>query len=266
MEVRGVDLAVSEVGRGTPVLWGHGLTSSRAQEEVMGLGICDLPTDRYRLVRYDARGHGESGGTTDPADYAYPSLAADQLALADALGIDRLVAGGMSMGSGTALHTAVAAPERVRALVLGIPPTAWEGRRERGATYRNRGQVLEEEGLDAFIDLSLAEPWPELFAPFADQLTAGIRERYSSYDPAILAPLLKGVGASDLPDPEAVAALTMPTLILAWEGDPVHPRVTADRLGELLPHAEVVVAASLREVLAWPGLVVDFLDRVAQPT
>ena len=39
--------------------------------------------DRYRLIRYDARGHGESGATADPADYAYPSLAADQLALAD---------------------------------------------------------------------------------------------------------------------------------------------------------------------------------------
>lgn len=261
MEVRGVDLAVEESGTGTPVLWGHGLTSSMAAEVAMGLGVVDLPEDRYRVVRYDARGHGDSGGTTDPADYAYPGLAADQLGLADALGIDRFVVGGLSMGSATALHTAVAAPDRVLALVLGIPPTAWEGRQARGAAYRDRGRIIEEEGLDAFIAVAMAEPLAEIFAPFAELVTAGIRARYESYDPAILAPLLTGVGGSDLPAPEAVAELKMPVLVLAWEGDPVHPQATAERLGELLPQADVVVAPTLRDVLAWSARVREFLDR-----
>ncbi|HEY8057265.1 MAG TPA: alpha/beta fold hydrolase [Acidimicrobiales bacterium] len=261
MEVQGVDLAVEESGTGTPVLWGHGLTSSMAAEEAMGFGVVDLPADRYRVVRYDARGHGDSGGTTRPADYAYPVLAADQLGLADALGIDRFVVGGMSMGSATALHTAVAAPDRVLALVLGIPPTAWEGRQARGAAYRDRGRIIEEEGLEAFIELAMAEPLAEIFAPLADLVTAGIRARYESYDPAILAPLLTGIGGSDLPAPGAVAELTMPVLVLAWEGDPVHPQATAERLGELLRQAEIAVASSLRDVLAWSGLVREFLDR-----
>jgi 3-oxoadipate enol-lactonase len=261
VEVRGVDLAVEESGTGTPVLWGHGLTSSMAAEEAMGLGVLDLPESRYRVVRYDARGHGESGATTDPDDYTYPRLAADQLGLADALGIDRFVVGGLSMGSATALHTAVAVPDRVLALVLGIPPTAWQGRQARGAAYRDRGRIIEEEGLDAFIDVATAEPLAEIFAPFAELVTAGIRARYESYDPAVLAPLLTGVGRSDLPAPEAVAELTMPVLVLAWEGDPVHPQATAERLGELLPQAEIVVAPTLRDVMAWSGRVREFLDR-----
>ncbi|HEY5886596.1 MAG TPA: alpha/beta fold hydrolase [Acidimicrobiales bacterium] len=261
MEVRGVDLAVEDTGTGTPVLWGHGLTSSMAAEAAMGLGVVDLPEVRYRVVRYDARGHGDSGGTTDPDDYAYPSLAADELGLADALGIDRFVVGGMSMGSATALHTAVAAPDRVLALVLGIPPTAWEGRQARGAAYRDRGRIIEEEGLEAFIELAMAEPLADIFAPFAELVTEGIRARYESYDPEILAPLLTGVGGSDLPGAEAVAELTMPVLVLAWAGDPVHPQATAERLGELLRQAEIVVASSLRDVLAWSGLVREFLDR-----
>ncbi len=264
VEVRGVDLAVEESGTGTPVLWGHGLTSSMAAEVAMGFGVVDLPEDRYRVVRYDARGHGDSGGTTDPAAYAYPGLAADQLGLADALGIDRFAVGGMSMGSGTALHTAVAAPDRVLALVLGIPPTAWEGRRERGAVYGDRGRVIAEQGMDAFIEQAMAEPLAEIFAPFAEQVTAGIRDRYESYDPAVLAPLLTGVGGSDLPDPDAVAMLPMPVLVLAWDGDPVHPRATAERLAELLPQAEVVIAPTLRDVLGWSGRVLEFLDRVVQ--
>lgn len=265
MEVRGVDLAVEDTGTGTPVLWGHGLTSSMAAEAAMGMGVADLPADRYRLIRYDARGHGESGATADPADYAYPSLAADQLALVDALGIDRFVSGGMSMGTGTALHVAVAAPDRVQALVLGIPPTAWEGRRARGATYQDRGRVIRDEGMAAFVEGAMAEPLAPIFEPFADLVRAGIRDRYEDYDPDVLAPLLTGVGGSDLPPPDAIATLTMPVLVLAWTGDPVHPEATAARLAELLPQAEVVVAATLQEVVAWKDRVVAFLDGVTQP-
>ena len=260
-EVRGVDLAVEDRGAGTPVIWGHGLTSSMAAEEAMGMGVADLPADRYRLVRYDARGHGGSGATEDPGDYTYPALAADQLGLADALGIDRFVTGGMSLGSGTALHVAVTAPERVRALVLGIPPTGWEGRRARGATYQDRGRLLREQGRAALLDAVMAEPLAPIFEPFAEQVEVGIRARYESYDTEVLAPLLTGIGGSDLPDPDAIATLTMPVLVLAWRGDPVHPEATAERLAELLPQAEVVVSDSLREVVTWKDRVVAFLDR-----
>ena len=265
VEVRGVELAVEDSGAGTPVLWGHGLTSSMAAEAAMGMGVADLPEDRYRLVRYDARGHGESGATADPADYTYPSLAADQLALADALGVDRFVSGGMSMGTGTALHVAVSASDRVRALVLGIPPTAWEGRRARGATYQDRGRVIREQGLAAFVEGAMAEPLAPIFEPFADLVRSGIRDRYEDYDPEVLAPLLTGVGGSDLPAEDAIAALRMPVLVLAWQGDPVHPEATAERLAELLPQAELVSAASLREVFTWKDRVVAFLDEALQP-
>lgn len=262
VEVRGVDLAVVDTGAGTPVLWGHGLTSSMAAEEAMGMAVVDLPDDRYRVIRYDARGHGESGATSQPEDYTYPSLAADQLALADALGLDRFVTGGMSMGTGTALHVAVSVPERVLALVLGIPPTGWEGRRAQGAEYQDRGRLLREQGREALMDAVLAAPLAPIFQPFADTVTAGIRARYESYDEAVLAPLLTGIGGSDLPDPEAIAALTMPVLVLAWKGDPVHPEATAVRLRELLPHAEVELADDLRQVFGWRARVTAFLDEV----
>jgi pimeloyl-ACP methyl ester carboxylesterase len=263
--VEGVELAVAESGTGTPVIWGHGLTSSMAAEKAMGMGVADLPEDRYRLIRYDARAHGDSGATLDPEDYTYPALAADQLALADALGVNRFVTGGMSLGTGTALHVAVTAPERVLALVLGIPPTGWEGRRARGATYQDRGRLLREQGRDALIDTVMSEPLAPIFAPFAEQVEAGIRARYESYDPEVLAPLLTGIGGSDLPDPDAIATLTMPVLVLAWTGDPVHPEATAERLAQLLPQAEVVVSGSLKEVFGWRDRVVTFLDSVLAP-
>jgi pimeloyl-ACP methyl ester carboxylesterase len=260
VEARGVDLAVSEVGRGTPLIWGHGLTSDRSQEDRMGFFVPQLSEDRYRVVRYDARGHGASGASADPADYGYPALAQDQLALADALGIDRYVAAGASLGAGTALHAAVAAPDRIRALVLTIPPTGWEGRQDRGRRYRAAGDLLRAEGVEAVLEQVLAEPLAPLFEPFADQVRAGVADRYRSFDPGVLATVLAGVGASDLPDREEIARIAVPTLVLAWAGDPVHPEATAHELGRLIAGAEVEVAPSLRDVLGWSERVRAFLD------
>jgi 3-oxoadipate enol-lactonase len=260
--VRGVDLAVRDTGTGTPFLWGHGLTSSMSAEDQMGVMTPQPDPERFRLIRYDARGHGDSTGTTEVADYPYPELARDQLALADALGLDRFITGGASLGTGTALHVAAQAPERVLALVLMIPPTGWEGRRERAGFYEASGNFVTEHGIDAFIELAEKEPIAPVFEPFADQLQAAVRGRYEPFDPAVLSALLRGVGPSDLPSKEAIATIPVPTLILAWEGDPVHPESTAETLAELIADTETHVAPSLREVLAWPDLIRAFLDRV----
>ena len=111
--VRGAGLEVDDPGAdGHPFLWGHGLTSSMASEDSTGVfGWRDALGDGWRVVRYDARGHGASSATSDEADYAWPNLALDSLALLDALGLDRVVLGGASMGAATALHAAVLAPE-----------------------------------------------------------------------------------------------------------------------------------------------------------
>ncbi len=264
MKVRGVDLALTDVGTGPALVWGHGLTSNRAQDDQMGLLPPRLPEDEFRVVRYDARGHGESEGTTDPDDYDYEALARDQLALADALGIERFAAGGASLGAGTALHTAVLAPERLWALVLVIPPTAWEGRRERGAWYTESARMAEEDGLDALTERALAEPVPTLFQPFAAEMLKVTRERYTGWDPAVLAALLRGVGRSDLPSPEEVAAVAVPTLVLAWVGDAVHPVATAERLGQLVEGAEVHVSDTLRDLATWGATARAFLEARAQ--
>ncbi|MEY2461202.1 MAG: 3-oxoadipate enol-lactonase, partial [Acidimicrobiaceae bacterium] len=85
--------------------------------------------DRWRLIRYDARGHGESEGSDERRDYAIESLAKDLLGLLDQLSIERAVLGGASLGALTALQAAVLAPGRVDALVIALPPAAGRARR-----------------------------------------------------------------------------------------------------------------------------------------
>src|SRR5262245_15716412 len=70
----------------------------------------------FSIVRYDTRGHGASG--VPAGDYSLDDLGADVLRLADALGIERFAFCGLSLGGMIAQWLAVAAPDRVTAVVL----------------------------------------------------------------------------------------------------------------------------------------------------
>lgn len=255
VDLRGVALDVDDTGEGRPFLWGHGLRSSRASEAERGLFDWSGLGSGVRRISYDARGHGESGFTDDPDHYRWPELARDLLALADALGLDRFVAGGASMGCATALHAAVQAPERIEALVLVIPPTAWATRAARAAVYREQADAVEVGGLAAYLDLQAQAPIPGLFAA-----EPHLARRLPAVAEAHLATVMRGAAASDLPPADDLARLERPALILAWDTDPAHPRSTAEELARVLPTAELEVAADLDAVRAWPARLDAFLS------
>lgn len=242
------DLACSESGEGRPFVWAHGLTSSRRSEDTSGL--FDWSGVAARVIRYDARSHGESPTSTEPDAHRWDRLAVDLLDLADDLGLDRFACGGASMGCATTLHAAVTSPERIEAMVLVIPPTAWETRSAQAALY---------EGFAAMPAADLkagmaARPVAPIFADEPD-----LARRQPDIPDEVLATVLTGAGRSDLPPREAVAALDQPTLILAWDTDPGHPVSTAAALHDLLGDSELSIARTLAEVRRWPEAVARFL-------
>lgn len=255
----GVTLAydLSGPADGPVVLSAHGLTSSRASEDASGVfDWSAVPAAGFRMVRYDARGHGRSGGRSDPGDYTWPRLAEDLLALADEVaGHQPVDVIGTSMGVGTALWAAVRGPERFRRLVLVIPPTAWATRPGQAQMYEMGARFVEERGLDAFVRGSaVLPPLPILDAAAAWPLPApDIAE-------SLLPTVFRGAATTDLPDPEAIAALPHPVLLLPWADDPGHPVSTAERLLELLPNATMHVARTPDDLRAWGSRIVDFLE------
>jgi len=257
VRVRGALLAIQRRGHGRAFYWGHGLTSSSAQEDQAGLRLWERLRDGWEVLRVDARGHGASSAETDPHAYRWSDLAADCLALADALGHDRIVAGGASMGAAVALHAAVAAPERIDALILMIPPTAWATRAAQASRYRADADLAEREGLEALAAAEALRPPIPIFSGLFDPAEMA-RVRYAAQDASVLPAILRGAAASDFPDPDAVARLRQPTLLLAWEGDEGHPLSTAVRLAELLPDATLSVARRVQDLGAWPRLVAEF--------
>jgi pimeloyl-ACP methyl ester carboxylesterase len=277
MHVRGVDLAVRESGQGLPFFWGHGLLGSMAQEDDADLLDWSEIEHSARLLRYDARGHGRSEATLDPADCRWPELARDMLALADAFGADRPALGGLSMGCATALHAAAAAPDRVEALVLVAPPTAWGTRSRQVRIYRVLAAVIERVGLAplrwaASLGVGLAPlRWAASLgslapsAPHLTKLQSSVAAHLRRADRRAVVTALRGAAASDLREPDALRAVDAPALVLAWRGDPAHPISTAERLAALLPRGDLRVATSLGEVRAWSPVIRDFLAALKPP-
>jgi pimeloyl-ACP methyl ester carboxylesterase len=256
--LRDVELAYEESGEGRTLVWGHGLSSSRSNEDDFGLLDWARLADACRLLRYDARGHGESGFTSEPTGYSWEELALDQLALADAVGIDGYVAGGASMGCGTALHAAVVAPERVRALLLLIPPTAWETRQAQIGIWEQVADLIEGSGIDAVVTGLKAMPVPDPLVG-RDDWAEAMERSVRAADPRRLAGVFRGAAYADLPARPQIAALDVPALILAWSGDPGHPESTATELADLLPRADLFVAHTGDELATFSDRALAFL-------
>jgi pimeloyl-ACP methyl ester carboxylesterase len=267
MRIRDVDMNVRAAGNGRPFIWGHGLMFSMAMEDALGIFGFTRPADKTnaRIIRYDARGHGLSGGSRNAADYAWPALARDMLAVADAVGTERFIAGGQSMGAATALWAAMAAPDRIDALVLATPPTAWEMRAAQAALYAQMAAVVEGKGIAALRAIFEAQPSkPGWLWEWSSQSggPAHIARALDYLDPGPLPYVLRGAGQTDMPAQAALRGLAVPTLILAWSDDPVHPLAAAETLAGLLPDARLEIARDATAVLAWPDRVRAFLARL----
>jgi len=262
VRVRGTDLNVRESGKGRPFLWGHGLLVSMAQEDDVGLFDWVHKLRGIRLIRYDARGHGGSKATYRSEDYRWPALAADMLGLADALGVEKTILGGLSMGCATALHAALLQPERVEALLLVAPPTGWESRPRQARIYRVGSGILSWTGLGAFRLLSRL-PLPTRSESIVAKMQQSLVSYLADSDDRAVVAALSGAADSDLPPLTALRKLAIPVLILAWRYDPAHPVATAETLARSIPNATLHVAEGLDDIRAWPELITEFLEHIA---
>ncbi|MGA1565896.1 MAG: alpha/beta fold hydrolase [Ilumatobacteraceae bacterium] len=257
--VRSAELSFERGGTGTSLLWGHGLTSSMQLDSEFAPIDWIRVRSRADVVRYDARGHGDSTTTEELLGYGWDELALDQLALAESLGIDRYVAAGRSMGTSTALHAAITAPERIIGLVLVIPPTGWETRAAQRDLYLRRADLIESRDLDSVIAAARSVPAPDPFgAEWHDRFERNLR----SADLPRRAHILRGAATADMPPPDAIANIAVPTTILAWSGDPGHPVSSAERLAELIDGARLVVARSRDDLDVWTDEIMMLLERV----
>jgi pimeloyl-ACP methyl ester carboxylesterase len=111
--VAGGDLRVVEwPGDGPVVLAAHGITANA----LSWARVAELLGGRIRLIAPDLRGRARSNGL--PGPYGMAAHAADLIAVADHLGLDRVPLAGHSMGGFVVASTAAAYPDRISAVLL----------------------------------------------------------------------------------------------------------------------------------------------------
>ncbi|MEA2443558.1 MAG: hypothetical protein QOJ12_850 [Thermoleophilales bacterium] len=256
-------LSGEESGDGPPVVLLHGLTATR---RYVTHGSKALPRAGYRVIAYDARGHGESGAPSDRAAYAYADMAADLGAVLDDLGVERAALAGHSMGAATAMRFAIEHPERVSALVQVTP--AYDGERtgEDLEDWKRLADGLESDGVDGFMNAYD----PPVRGPFRDTVMKFTRQRLERHhDLQALADALRVVPASRAFDRlEALQAVEIPTLVVGSrdDADPGHPLKVAEAYAEYLPNAELLVEDEGSSPIAWQGAqlskaIAEFLAR-----
>jgi pimeloyl-ACP methyl ester carboxylesterase len=145
--VNGIDLHYEDGGRGPALLLSHGYSATLrmwdAQRRVL--------EDRYRLITWDMRGHGQTESPDDPARYSTELTVADMKALLAHCGLDRAVIGGLSLGGYASLAFHRAHPEMVRALVIADSGPGYRNAEARAGWNQRanaRAAQLEERGLD----------------------------------------------------------------------------------------------------------------------
>jgi pimeloyl-ACP methyl ester carboxylesterase len=112
----GTLLSVTEIGRGEPVVFVHGLPGSASDWSVVAEHLAPFG---YRTIAYDRAGYGFSSRPPEvPGRYTLTSNARDLVGLLDALGIDRATLVGWSYGGGIVQTLALESPQRVSHLVL----------------------------------------------------------------------------------------------------------------------------------------------------
>ena len=267
VDADGVKLAGEEVGEGPAVVLLHGLTATR---RYVLHGSVALPRRGYRLISYDARGHGESTPAPEGSGYGYPELVADLTAvLQDRCPGERPALAGHSMGCHTAAAYALEYAESVAALVPVGPVTLGLPASEESLAYWDRlADGLDEGGVDGFM--TAYEASIEVPPDWQETVLRINRERMERHrHPEAVAQALHEVPRS-LPFEglEELETLDVPALVVASydEADPGHPYAIAEAWAERLPAGELISEEPGRSPLAWQGgrlsrAIADFLEQ-----
>ena len=189
-------------------------------------------TQRFRVLRYDTRGHGASSVT--PGPYTVAQFGRDVLGVLDALKIDRVHFCGLSLGGMIGMWLAVNAADRIDRLVLANtasqigPPEV----------FNTRIANVRKGGMEAIADTVIArwftpgfrEREPEKVARTRAMLVATSPEGYIASCAAV----------RDMNQREAIRAIRQPTLVICGAHDVVTTPSEGRKMADAIAGARYV--------------------------
>lgn len=258
----GIRIYYEERGAGPAMVWAHGLGGTWQGWE----GMMTFFQNRYRVIAYDARGHGRSEIPDRPEAYSQDIMVEDMRGVMDALGIAQAIVGGHSMGANVALNFAFQYPERCLGLIpVGIgsgssDPEWWQ------EFWGKLADLAERQGTAAFLEEMKKLPaWGSAFAD--PQLGKQISQTVLDNSPKAIAYTIRGIQKKRLSifqlQPK-LEKLPVATLVVLSAGDT--PVVECSRfMAQHIPKAtlEIIPARSHWIHLEMPERFLQAVDRFA---
>jgi len=217
--------------------------------------------ERFRVISYDTRGHGESPAPQGP--YSIDDLTDDVVSLLDRLGVQQAHVVGLSLGGMTGMRLAAREPGRVQSLAVlcsSAKPDP-QGFLDRAVAVRSGGTApLAPTIASRWLTPGYAEEHPDLVARLEAMIAGADDEGYAS--------CCEAVGRLDLR--EDLARITAPTLVVSAAEDPAlppeHQQVIADGIpgAELLTLSPAAHLANLERTLEVTGALLAHFDSAGE--
>ncbi len=218
----------------------HGQLMPRRMHDPLARALADAGN---HVLTVDLLGHGESDRPSDPKLYSMTDFGRQVIDLLDAVGADRAIIGGTSLGANVSLEVADTHPERVEAMICEMP-------------------VLDnavEAGLIAFAPLMFVARFTPLLVTGARIASSLVPRRFVGFWTGIGLDTLKQypqpMGATVhgiffgrvAPSSRLRQQIMAPALVIGHPRDPIHPAADAAMLATELPNATFVRAESILE-------------------
>ena len=196
-------------------------------------------SERFRVVRYETRGH--AGAPLPEGPYSIADLGGDVVALLDRLGVERAHFAGLSLGGMTGMWLGVNAPERIGRLTLMCTSAMLA----RDVDWPARAALVREQGTGAIAQATLERWFTAGFIASHPDVAGRWRATISDTPAEGYAGCAEAIASMDLEDD--IALVTAPTLVIAGRQDPATPPPHGELIASRIPGArfEIVDAAHL---------------------
>jgi 3-oxoadipate enol-lactonase len=196
----------------------------------------------FHVLRWDTRGHGESGAP--PGPYSFEHLAEDFIGLLDTLGIDRVHFIGLSMGGMIGQALGLCHPDRLLKLCLcdTAAATGPEGKK----SWEERIAVIRREGLQPLLEATMARWFTPAFLAQNPPILQKIRKQFLATPPE---GFIGCVGAiRELSYLNRLSEITVPALVVVGEDDPGTPVSAARAIHERIAGSQLSIIPGARHL------------------
>jgi len=195
-------------------------------------GVAARLRDRYRIVRYDVRGHG--GSSAPPAPYSLEELADDVPPLLDALGLDKVHLAGTSMGGMIGQQVGIRHGKRLLSLTLANnaaqqgAPAAWE----------QRVEVARRDGIEPLVEPTVQRWFTPGFLQQQPQEVERIRAMVRGTSVEGFAGCALAI--RNLAQLQQLPAIRVPTLVIVGSEDQATPPAAGQQIADAIRGARLV--------------------------